>query len=240
MLFSNEIVATQINLYFEPVWESVRAVPMVTIDFGNGTVVRRTLHGNVATYVCNAQGHVLDILPGIYEPPTYVDRLKQLHLVHKMVAQTGYGGDVDAILQNYHRRQFEALQSEGTHLRLEEHTRFSITRAEGPTRIILQPARRIAARGNVPPGAAAVHVSTNRKNVPDDLASWEALARDTEVNEVVRRKAIHEYLTDKSGLRPADVKNWIYREVLHADLDDPYLGLGHVLFDNYPFDDDSQ
>ena len=28
---------------------------------------------------------------------------------------------------------------------------------------------------------------------------------------------------------------WLDREVLHADLDDPYLGLGKILFDTYPF-----
>jgi hypothetical protein len=27
----------------------------------------------------------------------------------------------------------------------------------------------------------------------------------------------------------------MYKEVLNADLDDPYLGLGRVLFANYPF-----
>ena len=99
MLFSDESVATQINLHFEPAWESVRDVPMVTIDFGNGTVVRRTLHGNVATYVCTADGHVLDILPGIYEPTTYIDRLNQLKLVYKMTAQTGFAETLKPIYE---------------------------------------------------------------------------------------------------------------------------------------------
>jgi hypothetical protein len=27
----------------------------------------------------------------------------------------------------------------------------------------------------------------------------------------------------------------LYKEVLHADLDDPYLGLGPTLFAGYPF-----
>ena len=36
MLFSNEKVADYINKNFEPAWQSVRDVPMVTIDFGKG------------------------------------------------------------------------------------------------------------------------------------------------------------------------------------------------------------
>jgi hypothetical protein len=40
----------------------------------------------------------------------------------------------------------------------------------------------------------------------------------------------------KSGLvKPEKVMKPIYKDVLHADLDDPYLGLGESLFASYPF-----
>ena len=58
---------------------------------------------------------------------------------------------------------------------------------------------------------------------------------DSEVNELIRRKAIHEYLAVRPDLRPDDMKRWLFKEVLHADLDDPQLGLGVVLNANYPF-----
>jgi hypothetical protein len=35
--------------------------------------------------------------------------------------------------------------------------------------------------------------------------------------------------------RPEKVTRPLYRDVLHADLDDPYLGLGQALFGTYPF-----
>ena len=35
--------------------------------------------------------------------------------------------------------------------------------------------------------------------------------------------------------QPAALTKWLYKEVLHADLDDPYLGLGPALFASYPF-----
>ena len=35
-------------------------------------------------------------------------------------------------------------------------------------------------------------------------------------------------------MHPDKLTKWLYREVLHADLDDPYLGLGKALFENYP------
>jgi hypothetical protein len=77
-------------------------------------------------------------------------------------------------------------------------------------------------------------------NSPEDLANWKLLAEDTRINESARREQIHEMLAGKASVRPAQVMKWLYREVLHADLDDPYLGLGNVLFANYPFKDKVQ
>jgi hypothetical protein len=67
------------------------------------------------------------------------------------------------------------------------------------------------------------------------LRTWKALADDTRINESVRRQMIHEQLAKNVSVSPRDISKWLYREVLHADLDDPYLGLGDVLFANYPF-----
>lgn len=60
---------------------------------------------------------------------------------------------------------------------------------------------------------------------------------DVNLNENERRPMIHTYLGSRVRTRPEDMKKWLYREVLHADLDDPMLGLGKVLGQNYPFDD---
>jgi hypothetical protein len=68
----------------------------------------------------------------------------------------------------------------------------------------------------------------------EDVANWKLLVEDTQVNETVRRRQIHETLA-KEATRPEKITKWLYKEVLHADLDDPYLGLGNVLFANYPF-----
>ena len=70
-MFSREDVSAFINQHFEPAWEMVRPVPIVRIDFGNGNVATRTLRGNVASYVCGADGQIVDILPGIYTPAAY-------------------------------------------------------------------------------------------------------------------------------------------------------------------------
>ena len=188
MLFSSEYVSRYINQTFEPVWVSVRPVPMITVDFGDGNIVRRTLHGNVATYVCDHNGHVLDVLPGIYEPDVWVDQLAELVTVH-----TGYLEACKRVGNNflhaYHEERIENLAGDGD-----------------------------------------IESTIAINSSYDDI-----LAADTRINESARRQLIHEHLATAGLVAPDEIKGWLYREVLHADLDDPWLGLGPALFANYPF-----
>ncbi len=53
-------------------WESVRPVPKVTIDFGDGRKLERTLTGNSAHYVLDSNGRVIDALPGLYSAKAFL------------------------------------------------------------------------------------------------------------------------------------------------------------------------
>jgi hypothetical protein len=233
VLFSQEDVATFINNHFEPVWQSVRPVPLVRIDFGNGTKLTRTLHGNIASYVCTAQGQVLDILPGIYTRTTYLDRLKQFSLLAKYVNQPGE--DRQSPLRAYHRGQAEALKKKHVPatLMLEPVAKAAIERN---MKVVLMPGRE-ATPDSAREAEAAMTGDRSKLDSPEDVANWHLLAKDTAINETVRRQQIHERLANSGPVRPEGVTKWLYKEVLHADLDDPYLGLGNVLFANYPFQD---
>lgn len=58
-------------------WESVRPVPRVTLDFGNGRRIERTLTGNSAHLVLDAHGRVVDALPGLVSPDAFLALLAQ-------------------------------------------------------------------------------------------------------------------------------------------------------------------
>ena len=78
-------------------------------------------------------------------------------------------------------------------------------------------------------------VNDSGLTVPEDLASWNLLREDTQGNETIRRKQIHSLLAKSGKVKPAGITKVIYKDILHADLDDPYLGLGPTLFGSYPF-----
>ncbi len=228
MLFSDDTVAKLINDRFEPAWQSVRPVPTVRIDFGDGRVVTRTLHGNIATYVCRPDGRVLDVLPGVYDPVGYAAQLDQMLKLFEYVEQSSV--EQSAVLADYHRRQAKSLAEHGMRETLKRMPLgVSISGRELGVRIVLQPAERLHARGRMARGRPPIgdHLRDASRFSRPDL-----LEQDTRINETVRRPLVHRYLAEHPDVTPEQITNWLYREVLKADLDDPYLGLGSLLFDS--------
>jgi hypothetical protein len=58
-------------------WQSVRPVPKVTLDFGNGRRIERTLTGNSAHLVLDSHGRVVDALPGLVSREAFLELLAQ-------------------------------------------------------------------------------------------------------------------------------------------------------------------
>lgn len=57
-------------------WRSVRPAPKVTIDFGDGRKIERTLTGNSIHYILSSHGEIIDALPGLYSPPVFFAYLR--------------------------------------------------------------------------------------------------------------------------------------------------------------------
>ncbi len=227
-MFSKDRVAEFVNRHFEPAWESVRPVPVVRIDFGDGNVITRTLHGNILTSVCTPDGLLLDALPGIYTEDGYLKALDRLRLVAG-AARTRPADQRDGWARAYHRREAEALQNGQVTASLEKVAALTYVgkgAIERPVKaVVSQPPVNTAVTPN---GGVAVRA-------PGDVSRWAELAEDTRLNETTRRLQIHGLLAGAGLVRPEKVLRPIYKDVLHADLDDPYLGLGALLFDKYPF-----
>ena len=233
MLFSNDQVAQFINRNFEPTWEMVREVPILRIDFGHGNVLTRTLHGNILTSVCTADGKTLDSLPGIYNPTAYLDQLDQFRLLAQNVNRVAATGR-DAWVRAYHQRQAERIAKNQTVERFIEAKKI----VPVGKMVIEMPAQRLLV--NSPPAAVAYQPNSTpvtvmpRVTQTEELAGWKALADDAKLNETTRRRQIHELLAKEGLVSPSKALKPIYKDVLHADLDDPYLGLGAALVRELP------
>jgi hypothetical protein len=234
VLFSQKSVADFLNASFEPVWESVRPVPIVRIDFGNGNILTRTLHGNILTSICTPDGLVVDALPGIYKEVEYLSQLELLCAVARNTqAFLKEGKQLDVLIRAYHRGQAQALRKNLKPGRVAAEMRrvpISKMEIERPLELVLLPTQM--------PGMSLLQSRPEAKpalTASEDVAHWKELEEDTRLNERTRRLQIHELLEQKGLVKPEEVTRPVYKKVLHADLDDPYLGLGQMLFAKYPF-----
>lgn len=221
MLFSDQTIADFINSTFEPVWESVRPVPIISIDFRNGHVINRTIPGNIATYVLAADGQVLDILPGMYTPDAYLAQLKWFKTLDYIASMPMERRQ--AALYEYHTDAIKRLSLKSasvsqsiaaSHRGLSAASGSYATATERSTKPIA------STKPDLPEVAPGV-----QKLTIDEASQWQALVQDTRDNELLRRSTIHESLARSKPVRPDAVTKWLFREVLNVDLDDPYLGL---------------
>ena len=107
-LYSNQEISDSLREHYILHWQSVRPVPRVTIDFGDGRKLERTLTGNSAHYVLDSDGQPLDALPGLYSPQAFQAWLARLIDFHGEY----YRAPVDqrrTLVTNFHRGQREQV-----------------------------------------------------------------------------------------------------------------------------------
>lgn len=222
MLFSDPKVSTFIRTNFVAAWEAVRPVPTVEIDFGNGRKLKRTVNGNIATYICDPTGRVLDVIPGLNTPEAYLEGLRYaLNLYRASLAA------FEKTVIDYHTANIETptvyewVRNDYAKSMVERLMRMSLDKRQEMVdkkglgaRIVAGPAMRT----DITKFEVEMPV---KKLTTEELA---ILAADTDINRKERVPVIHKILSEKI-VRPAEITKRIYKEALHCDLDDPYLGL---------------
>jgi hypothetical protein len=101
-LYSDESIASLMRDDFVLYWHSVRPVPKITIEFGDGRKIQQTITGNSAHYLLSPDGRVLDALPGLYSPAEFRAQLVKWTELNRRVAGRR---DADAVLRQYHEQQ---------------------------------------------------------------------------------------------------------------------------------------
>lgn len=107
VLYSNTAISAQLRDGFVLHWESVRSVPVITIDFGDGRKLQRTITGNSIHYVLDSDGRLLDALPGLYGPGAFMRGLTEAQSLFKQVKSDRNNKMV--ILANYYRMRTNKL-----------------------------------------------------------------------------------------------------------------------------------
>ncbi len=190
-------------------WQKLRPAPKVSIDFGDGHKLERTLKGSTVTYLCRPDGKVIDAYPGLYTSADFLPLLSQgkLHLQ-----------DTSEQLRQWHLAQTPAPEP-----------RFVTT-----SKALLE-SPLLNALGNPakPPSGTAPDLSLqplSRNQVlqqlaaPPDTTPEQLVALDSQrylvsVRPLVQQHLAQDLRTPEGWMRP------LFTEVLQVPIDDPYLGL---------------
>jgi hypothetical protein len=111
VLYANTDVSKYLSEHFILHWKSVRPAPRVTIDFGDGRKLERTLTGNSIHYILDAAGLPIDALPGLYGPAAFMRGLTQAETIARQVATKNPEERWEA-LRAYHNARIQTIASE--------------------------------------------------------------------------------------------------------------------------------
>ncbi|HEX7295012.1 MAG TPA: hypothetical protein VF251_04610 [Pyrinomonadaceae bacterium] len=109
VLYSNASVAQTLRDRFILHWESERPVPLITIDFGDGRKLQRTITGNSIHYILDNEGGLLDALPGLYGPTAFMRGLMDGEMLFQQLRSAN--AQQRAIqLNSYYRTRLNKIQ----------------------------------------------------------------------------------------------------------------------------------
>lgn len=255
LLYANRDLAAYLDRSFVLHWSSERAVPRVTIDFGDGRRLERTITGNSAHYVLDADGRPVDVLPGLYAPAVFRAELERAARITSAVAGLG---EVDrtAALRAYHQagwartrmnRPVVVTPPNGDPIVVAQRGTISKAAIEVPDLRIIDvgvdpgaaddgaPYWAALGRERFSLGAGTVLDAQSRALVTSLLPAGDAAAvlaaveetviADTALNELRLRADIRARLIADPAMDFAGLNAWIYREVFHTPADDAWLGL---------------
>ena len=108
ILYSNEEVARTLREKFILHWQSERPAPRVTIDFGDGRKLERTLTGNSIHYILDSDGHPLDAVPGLYGPAAFLREVTAIEELFQQLSKNQNGNLVQT-LSLYQRQRLNKV-----------------------------------------------------------------------------------------------------------------------------------
>lgn len=103
VLYANTLVSDYLRDHFVLHWQSLRPVPRITIDFGDGRRIERTITGNSIHYVLDSNGELIDAIPGLYGPSGFLRVLQRAEMTANAVRNLTDPNDRLRVICNFHR-----------------------------------------------------------------------------------------------------------------------------------------
>jgi hypothetical protein len=106
-LYPNAQVSAYLRATYVLHWSSERPAPKITVDYGDGHRLERTITGNSIHYVLDANGRLVDAIPGLYGPKAFRGMLQNAALAAAQASAPG--APRGEVLQRYHRGRLATI-----------------------------------------------------------------------------------------------------------------------------------
>jgi hypothetical protein len=168
VLYADRALSAYLRDHFILHWSAERPVPRVTIDYGDGRRLERTIAGNSAHYILDPDGNPVDVLPGLYGAAAFRRELEAAAPV--ALALRGRTGDArrDA-LAVHHRARLAAAAS------LWQTANGTITLPAPAATLTSAEAITISKAIIERPMVQTVRLGPQGAELPDDALAWQAL-----------------------------------------------------------------
>lgn len=240
MLYSDPSISQLMRENFVLHWHSVRPVPVITIDVGNGRTIKQTITGNSAHFLLDAEGRVLDVLPGLYSPKAFREQLEQWAQLDESAIRDYHLDQLAATEKLWRKFGFTRLLEQSPSARnaapiaavkfVVERPMLNAMNLDATLRMI-EPqqwrfiADQVAHEVEFSPESLAL--MRTKQTLSDE--KLEALRRtvavDTVFNEAELHRRIHHWFVRGEQVGLTTLRDRVYRELFLAPPDDPWMGL---------------
>ena len=111
IIYADETVSSYLRENFVLHWQSVRPVPKMTVDFGDGRVLKTTITGNSVHWILAPDGRPVDALPGLYGSRAFLAGVQRAAAVAERFRQLP-AAEGSRLLADYHGERIAALDAE--------------------------------------------------------------------------------------------------------------------------------
>ncbi len=141
VLYANRNVSEHLREHYVLHWHSVRPVPRLTVDFGDGRTLCTTITGNSAHYVLDARGRVIDAIPGLHGPAAFLNEIVKAETVARQTPALDESG-AKVVLTAYHAQAGREIQQAWAADLARIGTPVAATQPAGAPVVAAQPAER--------------------------------------------------------------------------------------------------
>ena len=233
-LYPDPKIADHLRESFVLHWNTVRQVPVVTVDFGEGRRLRQPLTGNSVHMVLDQGGNVIDALPGLVSPQAFFEWLSELDQVWRASQLKSSSEAIKSFHANRAgRRRAETPLAIGVSQHVSEIDpldRRWLSLAASRTVVLAGESRRLLQQQR-PPAENAMALAVSKGIAETPLLRLvqpiePGIARDTALNLYVLQTKLDDWLAATNELYdPETLTDRIYADLFLMPLDDPWLGL---------------